>query len=79
MSVEALADVLADASVGSDSLPLPFIPACPMGKGSAESTANKVIKDPVLPIEHCMLRSLGSHFCDVKHSETFVCGQYRTL
>ena len=37
------------------------------------------IKDPVLPIEHCTLRSLGGHFCDVENSEAFVCGQNRTL
>ena len=36
-------------------------------------------KDPVLPIEHCKLRSLGGHFCDVENSEAFVCGQNRTL
>ena len=36
-------------------------------------------KDPVLPIRHCMLRSLGGHFCDVENSEAFVCGQNRTL
>ena len=37
------------------------------------------LKDPVLPIEHCTLRSLGGHFCDVENSEAFVCGQNRTL
>ena len=36
-------------------------------------------KDPVLPIVHCTLRSLGSHFCDVKNSKAFVCGTNRTL
>ena len=38
-----------------------------------------LFKDPVLPIEHCKLRSLGGHFCDVENSEAFVCGQNRTL
>ena len=36
------------------------------------------LKDPVLPIEHCTLRSLGSHFCDVENSEAFVYGENRT-
>ena len=36
-------------------------------------------KDPVLPIEHCTLRCLGGHFCDVENSEAFVCGHNRTL
>ena len=31
-----------------------------------------ILKDPVLPIVHCTLRSLGGHFCDVKNSEAFV-------
>ena len=30
------------------------------------------VKDPVLPIEHCTLRSLGSHFCDVENSEALI-------
>ena len=38
-----------------------------------------ILKDPVLPIEHCKKRSLGSHFCDVENSEAFVCGQNITL
>ena len=37
------------------------------------------LKDPVLPLVHCTLRSLGSHFCDVENSEAFVCGKNRTL
>ena len=37
------------------------------------------IKDPVLPIVHCTLRSLGGHFCDAENSEAFVCGENRTL
>ena len=36
-----------------------------------------MLKDPVLPIEHCRLQSLGGHFCDVENSEAFVCGQNR--
>ena len=41
--------------------------------------AGTIVKDPVLPIVHCTLRFLGSHFCDVENSEAFVCGENRTL
>ena len=30
------------------------------------------LKDPVLPIKHCMLQSPGGHFCYVENSEVFV-------
>ena len=36
-------------------------------------------KDPVLPVKHCTLRSLGFHFCDVENWEAFVYGQNRSL
>ena len=36
-------------------------------------------EDPVLPIEHCTLRSFGDHFCDAENSEAFVGGQNITL
>ena len=35
------------------------------------------VKDPLLPIKHCRLRSLGGHFCDVENCEAFVCRQNR--
>ena len=39
-----------------------------------------VLKDPVLPIEHCTLQSPGGHyFCDVENSDAFVCGQNSSL
>ena len=41
--------------------------------------ASRMLKDPVLPIVHCTLPSLGGHFCDVENSEAFVCGENRTL
>ena len=34
-------------------------------------------EDPVLPINHCRLRSLGGHFYGVENSEAFVCRQNR--
>ena len=36
------------------------------------------IKDPVLPVRQCTLRSLGGHFSDVENSEAFVCRQNRS-
>ena len=41
--------------------------------------AYEYVKDPVLPIKHCTLRSPGGHFCDAENSEAFVCGQNRTI
>ena len=38
-----------------------------------EVTKSKPLKDPVLPTEHCMLQSLGGHFCDVENSTQGVC------
>ena len=48
-------------------------------KSSGLDQAVGVLKDPVLPIVHCTLRSLGGHFCDVENSEAFVCDENRTL
>ena len=46
---------------------------------SAQFFRSSFFKGPVLPIEHCTLRSLGEHFSDVENSEAFVCDQSRTL
>lgn len=36
------------------------------------------LQNPVLPIKHCMLWFVGSHFSDVENSDAFVCHQNRT-
>ena len=47
----------------------------------SETSVSKLLwlKDPLLPIEHCTLRSLGGHFSDVENSAAFVCGKKGTL
>ena len=60
-------------------LSLPHLSGQPRACLQSTTTWTNFIKDPVLPIEHCTLRCLGGHFCDVENSEAFVCGHNRTL